>query len=106
MDSHSPAIISAAEYKLYRDIKLFGFEMKAWQIGALPIGAHVCWCDLCAGGKVGFVLANPATVSLKYPKSGLPEPSREDALPDIKLEEEYDTVFNDIGEFDEDTNMK
>ena len=38
----------ATDYKLCRDITLFGsFEMKVWQMGALPINIHTCWCDIC-----------------------------------------------------------
>ncbi|CAF9930926.1 MAG: hypothetical protein ALECFALPRED_004760, partial [Alectoria fallacina] len=84
----------AADYKLCRDIKLFGkFEVKGWQMGALPIGAHICWCDQCTGGTGPTGDVNK--VALKYPPdSELPQLGREDALPEIKEPDEVGTPLS------------
>lgn len=64
----------AADLKLCSDIKRFGsFEMKAWQMGALPIGAHVCWCDECTGAGSGgdAAVAESSRARLSYPEGQL-----------------------------------
>ena len=85
----------AADLKLCRDIKRFGkFEVKAWQMGALPIDAHICWCDLCSGGhdRNADPVYENSNVPLQYQSSnGLPQARRKDALPEIKLEEEEES---------------
>ena len=81
----------AADLRLLRDIKKFGsFELQAWQMGALPHGAHLCCCDVCTGQPD---VADPdagSRVALQYPTGAeLPQAQREDANVDkeIKMEE-------------------
>ena len=77
----------AADMKLCRDIKQFGqFEMKVWQMEALPHNGHTCWCNRCTGGVDDGVV--DSRVPLRYPSSGLPQRRREEASPKVKLEEE------------------
>ena len=82
----------AADYKLCRDIKLVGkFEMKAWQMGALHTGTHVCWCDVCISSLADTNLSSSFKDRLEYSASSLPQVDREDALPEIKLEHDDNT---------------
>ena len=82
----------AADYRLCRDIKLFGkFEMKAWQMGALPTGTHVCWCDVCISSLADANLSSSFKNRLEYSASSLPQVDREDALPELKLEHNDNT---------------
>ncbi|CAD6585007.1 MAG: hypothetical protein ASARMPRED_001978 [Alectoria sarmentosa] len=84
----------AADLRLLRDIKKFGsFEVQAWQMGALPHGSHVCWCDICTGTpRTADEDVDPdpdaaSRVALQYPAgAGLPQARRENAYPEIKLE--------------------
>ena len=79
----------AADLKLCRDIKKFGhFELKSWQIAALPSGLHVCRCEECEAEFDPFDHSQPASIKLQYPEGGLPQGSRNDALPEIKVEDE------------------
>ena len=74
----------AADLKLLRDIKRFGqFELQKWQIGALPSGKHVCECTLCRMPDYGGVGSG---VPDTFPE--FTEGTREEALPQIKLEDE------------------
>ena len=76
----------AADYKLCRDVAQFGeFDLSGWQMEALPIEAHVCWCERCTGreGVDNLTLRVP----LRYPP-GLPQRRRKDAFPEVKIEEE------------------
>ena len=80
----------AADLKLCRDIKKFGhFEVQAWQMGALPTESHICWCDSCTG-RVEHEGDMSGRARLRFPQDPLLPQSREDALPDIKVEEDSD----------------
>ena len=40
----------AAGFQLCRDVEPFGrFEFTTWRMDALPLNAHVCWCEGCTG---------------------------------------------------------
>lgn len=73
-----------ADLKLLRDIQQFGqFELCKWQIGALPAEKHICQCEICMMPEPPQGLGS----GVPYPFPGFEEGTREDALPQVTLDD-------------------
>lgn len=83
----------AADLKILEDISKFGrFELKSWQVEALPSGSHICACQLCCSTQ-----PRDYAVHAKYTfPPTLPQVSQGDALPYIKLEDDEDGTFSEL----------
>ena len=66
--------------------------MKVWQMGALPINIHTCWCDICINNGENNV-GKSTGAPLGYAKAGLPQLGRDDVNPEIKLDEGEENEF-------------
>lgn len=83
----------AANLKLCGDMEKYKkWEMKTWQLGALPHGMHICRCDVCAARQpdaTSFVGAK-----LAYPSDDhLPQAEAASANKGVKIEDYNDDAL-------------
>ena len=63
----------AADLKLCRDVKKYEkWQLKTWQLGALPHGMHLCECDTCTTRQPNAL--PPIGSRLKYPTNAQDQP--------------------------------